>query len=239
MVGRKSVKVEPMPGVLRKVSSPPSSCASSRLMARPRPVPPYLRLVEASACWKASNTIFCFSTGMPTPVSVTSKATTELAWLSAVLSGRQPPFTGSTRSRTLPWAVNFSAFDSRFFRICCRRLESVTRLRARLASTCTSKRRPCDSAWWRNGRATVSSTLVKKISSASTVTVPDSILDRSRMSEIRFRRSVPAPWMVRANSTCLALRLPSGFSASCWPRIRIELSGVRSSWLMLARNSDL
>jgi hypothetical protein len=46
-------------------------------------VPPYLRLVEASACWKASNTIFCFSTGMPTPVSVTSKATTELAWLSA------------------------------------------------------------------------------------------------------------------------------------------------------------
>ena len=66
-----------MPGVERSVSSPPSSCASSRLMARPRPVPPYLRLVEASACWKASNTIFCFSTGMPTPVSVTSKATTD------------------------------------------------------------------------------------------------------------------------------------------------------------------
>ena len=109
MVGRKSVKVLPRPGVLRKVSSPPSSCASSRLMARPRPVPPYLRLVLASACWKASNTIFCFSTGMPTPVSVTSKATTELAWLSATLSVRQPVWAGTTRSRTLPWAVNFSA----------------------------------------------------------------------------------------------------------------------------------
>ena len=239
MVGRKSVKVLPMPGVLRKVSSPPSSVASSRLMARPRPVPPYLRLVLASACWKASNTIFCFSTGMPTPVSVTSKATTELAWLSAMLSERQPVCAGTTRSRTLPWAVNFSAFDSRFFRICCRRLESVTMLRPRLASIWTSNDRPCDSAWWRNGRATVSSTLEKKISSASTVTVPDSILLRSRMSLIRFRRSVPAPWMVRANSICLGTRLPSGLSASCWPRIRIELSGVRSSWLMLARNSDL
>ena len=73
----------------------PAACASSRLMARPRPVPPYLRLVLASACWKASNTIFCFSTGMPTPVSVTSKATTELAWLSAMLSERQPVCAGS------------------------------------------------------------------------------------------------------------------------------------------------
>ena len=77
------------------------------------------------------------------------------------------------------------------------------------------------------------------ISSASTVTVPDSILDRSRMSLIRFNRSVPAPWIVRANSTCLASRLPSGFSASCCPRIRMLLSGVRSSCDILARNSDL
>ena len=86
---------------------------------------------------------------------------------------------------------------------------------------------------------TASSRLVKKISSASTVTVPDSIFDRSRMSLIRFSRSVPAPWMVRANSTCLAVRLPSGLSVSCWPRIRMLLSGVRSSCDMLARNSDL
>ena len=68
------------------------------------------------------------------------------------------------------------------------------------------------SASWRNGRATMSSRLAKNISSASTVTVPDSILERSRMSLMRLSRSVPAPWMVRANSTCLAVRLPSGLS---------------------------
>jgi len=41
-----------------------------------------------------------------------------------------------------------------------------------------------------------------------TETVPDSILDRSRMSLIRFSKSVPAPWIVRANS-------PASASNSC------------------------
>ena len=45
--------------------------------------------------------------------------------------------------------------------------------------------------------------------------------------------------MFFANSTCLGVSLPSAFSANCWPNIRIELSGVRSSCDMLARNSDL
>ena len=90
-------------------------------------------------------------------------------------------------------------------------------LRPRLGSRLTSNESCRVSASCRNGRATMSSRLAKAISSASTVTVPDSILDRSRMSLIRLSRSVPAPWMVRANSTCLAVRLPSGLSPSCWP----------------------
>ena len=54
-------------------------------------MPPYLRLVEASACWNASKMIFCFSSGMPMPVSVTSNATTAGAWLSTGCSALQPP----------------------------------------------------------------------------------------------------------------------------------------------------
>ena len=73
----------------------------------------------------------------------------------------------------------------------------------------------------------------------SSVTVPDSILDRSRMSLISPRRSTPASWMSAANSTCLSVRLPWVFSASSFERISRLFSGVRSSWLMLARNSDL
>jgi hypothetical protein len=46
------------------------------------------------------------------------------------------------------------------------------------------------------GALDVSRRSANGISLASTVTVPDSIFDRSRMSLIRFSRSVPAPWIV-------------------------------------------
>ena len=135
--------------------SPPSSLASSRLMARPRPVPPYLRLVLASACWKASKMIFCFSGGMPMPVSATSKAITVGAWLRIGCRGssRSPP---QSVSRTPPFSVNLKALDNRFFSTCCRRLESVTMLRPRLGSSSSSNDSCAPSASWRNGRATVS-----------------------------------------------------------------------------------
>src|SRR6185312_11804395 len=45
LVGTKSVNVLPLPGVLSTRISPPSKRAISRLIDRPRPVPPYLRLV--------------------------------------------------------------------------------------------------------------------------------------------------------------------------------------------------
>ena len=62
-----------------------------RLIERPRPVPPYFRLVPVSPCWNASKMTPCFSLGMPMPVSVTEKATTALAALSISCSGFQPP----------------------------------------------------------------------------------------------------------------------------------------------------
>jgi hypothetical protein len=43
------VNVLPAPGLLTSLISPPRSRDSSRLMARPSPVPPYLREVEPSA----------------------------------------------------------------------------------------------------------------------------------------------------------------------------------------------
>ena len=68
---------------------------------------------------------------------------------------------------------------------------------------------------------------------------PASILVRSRMSLISDSRSLPAEWIVRANSTSRSVSDPSSFSASSRLRISIEFSGVRSSCDMLARNSDL
>ena len=59
------------------------------------------------------------------------------------------------------------------------------------------------------------------------------------MSLIRPSSSEPALWIVFANSICFSVRLPSGLSASSFARISSELSGVRSSCDMFARNSDL
>jgi hypothetical protein len=79
-------------------------------------VPPYLRLVVPSACWKASKMIFCFSGAMPMPVSCTENAMTVSARFRVSMSRFQPSVTGFMLSVTRPRSVNLNAFDSRFFR---------------------------------------------------------------------------------------------------------------------------
>src|SRR5882724_10066231 len=49
-------------------------------MVRPRPVPPNVRVLEPSACEKASKIIFCLSCGMPIPVSRTEKCRRNRSW---------------------------------------------------------------------------------------------------------------------------------------------------------------
>ena len=53
LAGRRRVNTEPLPCSLVTVTSPPIIRASLRLMASPRPVPPYFFAVEASA-WENS-----------------------------------------------------------------------------------------------------------------------------------------------------------------------------------------
>ena len=55
-------KVLPLPGVLSAPAAP-MSCARRLAIASPRPVPPCLRVVEASACSKSSNSRRCHPAG--------------------------------------------------------------------------------------------------------------------------------------------------------------------------------
>ena len=102
--GRRTLKHEPLPTSLVTVMSPPIIWQKRRLMTRPRPVPPYLREVEASACTKAWNSLPSCSGLRPMPVSLTWKAS------QGVPSG---PVSRSTSSETVPWSVNLLAFESR------------------------------------------------------------------------------------------------------------------------------
>jgi hypothetical protein len=65
------VKVEPLPGVLSTRMSPFISWHRRWQIASPRPVPPYLRVVEESTWLKALNSRSILSGGMPMPVSWT------------------------------------------------------------------------------------------------------------------------------------------------------------------------
>ena len=103
----------------------------------------------------------------------------------------------------------------------------------------SSNDRPFCSATGRNVCWMVSQSPRASSAVAWTSIFPASTLDRSRMSLISSSRSEPARWIVRANSICLSVRLSSGLSDSSLARISRLLSGVRSSWLMLARNSFL
>ena len=71
------MKVEPWPRLLSTVMSPPISRQKWRLIASPSPVPPYRRVVEASAWVNASKSRASCSVVMPMPVSVTAKVTTD------------------------------------------------------------------------------------------------------------------------------------------------------------------
>ena len=79
------MKVLPTSGVLCTAISPPSTRAYSRLMVSPSPVPPYLRVIDVSACWKASKILSSCSDGMPMPVSETANAITAEARCSDAL----------------------------------------------------------------------------------------------------------------------------------------------------------
>ena len=90
------------------------------------------------------------------PVSDTSKATTAGDWLKIGCSWLNPLVTGQTLSCTSPFSVNLKAFESKFFKTCCSRLESVKMERPRLGSMSTLNESCLVSASCLNGLAIAS-----------------------------------------------------------------------------------
>ena len=111
-------KVEPRPGPsLCAHIRPPMSSASRRLIASPRPVPPYLRVVDESACENDWNSLPMASTDRPMPVSRTANVISDFA----LGIGFAP-----TERTTSPLSVNLTALERRFSRICRSRVTSPT-----------------------------------------------------------------------------------------------------------------
>ena len=162
-------------------------------MAKPKPVPPYLRLVLPSACWNASKIICCFSGGMPMPVSRDRNGQARNRWLLSDFVVRMPavvrhldleadlPFVRElerVREQILddllqPLAVggDACAADSDPVRRGNRRPSIRPRAGTCVPRNCANRR-----------------TAIRRYPST---TVPDSIFDRSRMSLISISKSLP------------------------------------------------
>jgi hypothetical protein len=105
--GTLNQNVLPRPASLTRPISPPSTLTSSRLMARPSPVPPKRRVVLASAWVNGSNRPACCSSSIPMPVSDTSNRT------GTVPGAKLPPAAGDAVTVTCPLGVNFTALPAR------------------------------------------------------------------------------------------------------------------------------
>src|SRR5262249_49214775 len=93
-------KVEPRPSADSTQIRPPCISTMRFAIARPRPVPPFFRAVELSACWNSSKILTWSASEIPGPVS----ATETTKWPSEAV----PP------TRPSPASVNLMALPTRF-----------------------------------------------------------------------------------------------------------------------------
>ncbi len=177
--GTHKVKVLPSFSLLCKIISPLSSFANSRLIDNPKPVPPYLRFVEPSACWNASKIRGCFPNGIPIPVSFTIKQIILSSSVFTLIS-----------KLTDPLSVNLIAFEIKFLRICSKRILSVLiTIGASLAMI--SNLMFFSFATWLNRFHKLSVISLVETSKNSRSIFPASILDKSRISSINPNKLFP------------------------------------------------
>ena len=135
--GASNQNVEPRPTSDTTSMRPPIRSTMRRQIARPSPVPPYRRVVEASAWLKEWNRRWRASSSMPMPVSRTSKRSRCCA---AVSPSRR------TTSVTEPRSVNLMALPTRLVSTWRRRTGSPRTGRRTAGSSCRLSRRPLFSA---------------------------------------------------------------------------------------------
>ena len=103
-------------------------------------MPPYLRLVPASACWKRfENDALLFGQDADAAVGNFERDHRAGAAKNRMLVA--PTIVGDTHTarRTPPCSVNLNALESKFLSTCWRRFESVTMLRIKSGSVLISK----------------------------------------------------------------------------------------------------
>ncbi len=167
-------------------SVPPSRRTSSREIERPRPGAAELAADRAVGLMEGlEDPLLLLFGNADAGIRDRKGSDCRRAWLTA--------------SVTPPFSVNFSALASRFFSTCSSRWGSVSITGA--TSGGNVERRSSGPCRWPADRTSgAARSAVRSTDTASGLisTWPASILDRSRMSLIRFSRSLPDDWIVWA-----------------------------------------
>ncbi len=168
---------------------PPINSASRLLMASPRPVPPYLRVVEESACENDWNNRPICSLDSPIPVSRTLK------W-----SSTSPSATGEevTLSTTSPCSVNFTEFASRLSMTCRSRVTSLLIPSGISPSNRYARSRLFSAARGPTNSSADSTHSRRSSGCTSTSMRPASIFEKSKMSLMMVNNASPLSRMVVA-----------------------------------------
>src|SRR2546427_3738277 len=217
-------KVDPLPSSLSTQIRPPCISTSRFVMLSPSPVPPYSRVIAASTWRNSAKTFSTSSLGIPIPVSATR-------YTSHSPSSR-------TSMSTRPRRADVSALPARFMR------HWVIRVPSPWASgvsgdTVAVNASPFSRASERREAWTTTPTSPTEYSPPASSSRPASIFDRSSTSLMRRSRWRPFVWISVSGSRRAAGTSPYSSSSMSSVNPRIALRGVRSSWLMFARNSDL
>jgi hypothetical protein len=213
--------------------------AISRLIDSPSPVPPYWRLVEPSACWKASKMIRCLSAGCRCPVSRDREGDHRLRVVQVSLLRAPAELAEADAELTLPFSVNLKAFESRFLSTCCSRRASVRMAAGSSADWSISKVEAL-------GHRHLAEGALDEAAHVGELHLVDVDVHRARLDLRQIEDVVDQLEQIAARGMdrlgvldLLGTEVPVAFSASMRDRMSRLLSGVRSSWDMLARNCDL
>ena len=220
--------VLPAPRRLDTVIEPPIMATSCEEMVSPSPVPPYLRVVELSACENDSKIVCSLSGAIPMPVSRTLNAIVASAarWFSAI----------RTVTSISPDSVNLIAFPTRLTMIWRSRPGSPSRRSGTPGATFNSTSR---FFWW--PRIASERIVSRRVSSSekpidSRRMCPASILEKSRMS-LTICSSASADDLTMPRYSRWSAVSSVSSTRSVMPMT--PFIGVRISWLMLARKSLL
>ena len=209
---------------------PPISATSCAEIARPRPVPPYLRVVEPSACANASKIAACLL-GRDADAGVGHREAQLPTSAAAPIGSR-----ASTSTVTSPRSVNLTALPTRFSEHLAQPLgvaddaSGTSGGDARRAAPGPSRARAQPSSCERLADAARAGRTAAALSSS----LPASIFEKSRMSLMTRSSASADAWTISRYSRCSR---SCGVSSSSSVMPRTPFIGVRISWLMLARNS--